>query len=217
MTVAGTGSVVEAELAAGRLSCPGCAGRLAGWGHALPRRVRVPQGWRWVRPRRTRCSGCGITHVLLPVVCLLRRMYSAEIIWSALVARTGTGAAGVGWRRIAEGLGVPGTTVRGWLRRFEGRADAVRVFFTRAGLGVGIDLPAVAPTGSSFADAVSALGLLMAAVRQRFTDSWALSGSDGVPPPGWQIAGAASGGRLLSPGWPPTAAITPAAGASGHR
>jgi hypothetical protein len=155
--------------------------------------------------------------VLLPVLCLLRRMYSAEIIWSALVARTGTGAAGVGWRRIAEGLGVPGTTVRGWLRRFEDRAEAVRVFFTRAGLGVGIDLPAVAPTGSSFADAVSALGLLMAAVRQRFTDSWALSGSDGVPPPGWQIAGAASGGRLLSPGWPPTAAITPAAGASGHR
>jgi len=214
MTVAGTGSVVEAELVAGRLSCPVCAGRLAGWGHALSRRVRVSQGWCWVRPRRARCSGCGVTHVLLPVLCLLRRMYSAEIIWSALVAKAAAGTAGVGWRRIAEGLGVPGATVRGWLRRFAGRAEAVRVFFTRAGLGVGIDLPAVAATGSSFADAVSALGLLMAAVRQRFSDSWA-SGPDGVSPPGWRVAGAASGGRLLSPGWPPT--VGPAAGRRGEQ
>lgn len=196
MTVAGTGSVVEAELVSGRLSCPGCAGRLGGWGHALSRRVRVPEGWCWVRPRRTRCRACDVTHVLLPVLCLLRRMYSAEIIWSALVAKA---ASGTGWRQIADGLGVPGTTVRGWLRRFAGRAEAVRVFFTRSGLGVGIDLPAVAPTGSRFGDAVAALGLLVVAVQQRFTGS----GPQDVPPPGWQIAGAASGGRLLFPGWPP--------------
>jgi len=134
--------------------------------------------------------------VLLPVLCLLRRMYSTEIIWSALVAKAASGSAGIGWRRIAAQVGVPGTTVRGWLRRFAGRAEAVRVFFTRAGLGVGIDLPAAAATGSLVGDAVAALGLLVAAVRQRFAGS-------GPAQPGWQIAGAASGGRLLSPGWPP--------------
>jgi hypothetical protein len=197
MTVAGTGSVVEAELVAGRLSCPDCAGRLGGWGYARSRRVKVPDGWRWVRPRRTRCSSCRITHVLLPVLCLLRRMYSAEIIWSALVAKA---ASGSGWRQVAEGLGVPGATVRGWLRRFAGRAERVRVFFTRAGLGVGIDLPAVASAGSAVGDAVAAVGLLAAAVRQRFAGSWP---QDEGPPPGWQIVCAASGGRLLALGWPP--------------
>jgi hypothetical protein len=134
--------------------------------------------------------------VLLPVLCLLRRMYSTEIIWSALVAKAASGA---GWRRIAGELGVPGVTVRGWLRRFAGRAEAVRVFFTRAGLEIGIDLPAVAPTGSRFADAVAALGLLAVAVRQRFAGS----GPAEVAPPGWQVAGAAAGGLLLWPGWPP--------------
>ncbi|MDQ1304435.1 MAG: hypothetical protein QG671_262 [Actinomycetota bacterium] len=195
MTVAGTGSVVEAELVGGRLSCPGCAGRLGGWGHARARRVRVLGGWCWIRPRRVRCVGCGGTHVLLPVLCLLRRMYSAEIIWSALVAKAVSGA---GWRRIGEGLDVPGTTVRGWLRRFAGRAEQVRVFFTRAGLEVGIDLPGVAATGSVYGDAVAASGLLVAAVRQRFTGS----GPDDGLPPLWQVACAVSGGRLLFPGWP---------------
>lgn len=136
-----------------------------------------------------------VTHVLLPVLCLLRRMYSAEIIWSALVAKA---ASGVGWRRIAEGLAVPGTTVRGWLRRFAGRVEPVRVFFTRAGLGVGIDLPPVAPTGSVFGDALAAQGLLAAAVRQRFAGAE----PDEAAPPGWRVASAASGGRLLAPGWP---------------
>lgn len=202
MTVAGTGSVVEAELAAGRLSCPGCAGRLGGWGHARSRLVRVPEGWWRVRPRRTRCCGCRATHVLLPVLCLLRRMYSAEVIWSALVAKAASGSTGVGWRRIAGELGVPGTTVRGWLRRFAGRAEQVRVFFTRAGLGVGVDLAPVAPAGSVVADAVAALGLLRSAMRQRFAAS-GLGDVDDQAPPGWQVACAASGGRLLFPGWPP--------------
>ena len=213
MTVAGTGSVVEAELAAGRLSCPGCAGRLAGWGHALSRQVRVPQGWRWVRPRRARCSGCGVTHVLLPVLCLLRRMYSAEIIWSALVAKDG--------RRGLRGSGGGGSP-RAWGSR--GRRCAAGCAGSPAGprrCGCSSPGPGWAsgstyrpwqPTGSSFADAVSALGLLMAAVRQRFTDSWAF-GPDGVSPPGWRVAGAASGGTAVVPGlaahgcgpagWPP--------------
>jgi hypothetical protein len=45
-----------------------------GWGHARERVVRGEGGIGWrLRPRRSRCGGCGVTHVLLPVRCLLRR------------------------------------------------------------------------------------------------------------------------------------------------
>lgn len=142
LTVAGTGFVVEVELGAGRLSCPGCSGRLSPWGHARERQVRIAAGWCWVRPRRSRCSGCGGTHVLLPVLCLLRRVYSAEVILSALTAKA---TSGWGWRRVAALVGVPEMTVRGWLRCFAARAESVRVFFTRAGLSTGIDLCPAAP------------------------------------------------------------------------
>jgi hypothetical protein len=132
-------------------------------------------------------------------------MYSAEVIMSALVAKAASGA---GWRRVAAAVGVPEVTVRGWLRCFAARAEAVRVFFTRAGLATGIDLVPAGPAGSGFADAVAAVGLAVTAVRQRF--------AAGGPPPsgqgpdgagagvvaGWQVASAASGGRLLAPGWP---------------
>jgi len=64
--------------------------------------------------------------VLLPVIALLRRADLAEVIGAALAAR----AAGAGFRTVAAGLGRAEPTVRGWLRRFGGRAEAVRVFFT---------------------------------------------------------------------------------------
>src|SRR5450755_5040367 len=59
-------SVVEADLAAGRLGCPGCAGRLAAWGHARERAVRMLDGVWSLRPRRAYCRACETTHVLLP-------------------------------------------------------------------------------------------------------------------------------------------------------
>ena len=207
LTVAGTGWVVEVDLVEGRLSCPGCGGRLTGWGHARVRQVRSGSGWWWVRPRRARCRGrCGATHVLLPVVCLLRRMYSAEIIMSALLVRA---AGGAGWRVVAALAGVPGTTARDWLRRFASRAEEVRVFFTRAAVVTGIDLPAAAPTGSPVGDAVAAVGLLVAGVRQRFTGrgaGWVGAVVSPVSVTAWQVACAASGSRLLASGWPPSSA-----------
>jgi hypothetical protein len=104
-----------------------CAGLLGGWGHGAGRRVRVLDGPAvLVRPRRSRCRECGRTHVLLPVWCLLRRAGAAAVIGAALVAA----AAGAGFRVIARMLGRPPETVRGWLRRFASRAEAVRVFFT---------------------------------------------------------------------------------------
>ena len=91
-------------------------------------------GWR-LRPRRSRCGGCGVTHVLLPVSCLLRRADGVAVIWAALAAS----AAGAGYRKIAAGLGCPASTVRGWLARFAvtGRAGprAVHGVAVRAGCG----------------------------------------------------------------------------------
>ena len=59
-------------------------------------------------------------------VCLLRRADAAAVIGAALEA----GAAGDGHRKIAGLVERQASTVRGWLRRFAGRAEAVRVFFT---------------------------------------------------------------------------------------
>ena len=113
---------VESRLTAGEVGCPGCPGVLAPWGWARRRRVR---GVGSLRPRRGRCAGCLVTHVLLPVTVLLRRADAVEVIGAALTAR----AAGLGHRRIAVWLGVPAGTVRGWLRRWGSRLAAVRVHF----------------------------------------------------------------------------------------
>ena len=71
---------VEQRLGSGRLVCPGCAGVLARWGHARGRRVRDTEGGLWIVPRRARCTGCGATHVLLPVLLLVRRADTAAVI-----------------------------------------------------------------------------------------------------------------------------------------
>ena len=128
VTVGVDAGVVERRLAAGRLRCPACAGRLAGWGHARERVIRGAGGIGWrLRPRRSRCAECGGTHVLLPVSCLLRRADGAAVIWAGLAAS----AAGAGHRKIAARLGCPASTVRGWLARFTSRAGLVRGVFTR--------------------------------------------------------------------------------------
>src|SRR5438552_10681613 len=115
VTVGVVAGVVERRLAAGRLRCPACSGRLAGWGHARERVIRGLGGIGWrLRPRRSRCCGCGVTHVLLPVSCLLRRADMAAVIWAGLTAS----AAGMGHRKIGAELGRPASTVRGWLTRF---------------------------------------------------------------------------------------------------
>jgi hypothetical protein len=128
--------------------------------------------------------------VLLPVVVLARRADLAEVIGVALAAR----AAGSGYRAVAALVGRSVDTVRGWLRRFAARAEAVRVAFTVLLVDCGPDpvMPAVA--GSLFADAVAAVVGAAAAVAAR----WPVLGA--VSP--WSAACAATGGRLLAPCWP---------------
>jgi hypothetical protein len=191
LTVEADAVSVERRLAAGDLGCSGCGCRLSPWGWA---RVRVLRGQAGagvlVRPRRARCGGCRVTHVLLPVVALARRADLAEVVGAALAAR----AAGAGLRTVAAGVGRAVGTVRGWLRRFSGRAEAVRAVFTVLLVDVGPDPVVPAAAGSVFADAVAAVLGAAAAVAAR----WPVLGV--VSP--WLAASAVSGGRLLAPSWP---------------
>jgi len=193
LTVNGDPGVVERQLAGGELGCPSCGGVLGGWGYGRERRVRVLAGPDVVVvPRRSRCRGCGGTHVLLPAWCLSRRADAAAVIGAALAAAAG----GAGSRSVARLLGRAVPTVRGWLRRFRGRAEAVRVSFTVLLAGTSPDpvMPAGTPAGL-VAAAVSAVAGAAEAVARR----WPHVGQVPV----WEAASAASGGLLLAPGWPP--------------
>lgn len=185
---------VERRLGEGRIECPGCGGRLAGWGRARPRVVRGLDRVQRLVPRRARCRDCGATHVLLPVFVLVRRADAVEVVGAALEARAG----GAGVRAIAAGLGRPMETVRGWLRRMSGRLEPARGWFTAVAVRVSIDPVPPGPAGSAWADLVTAIAAAARAVRDRFGSTPSLRGPGWV----WLAAGAMSSGRLLAPSWP---------------
>lgn len=191
MTVEADQVRVEARLAAGRVGCPGCPHPLRPWGWARPRVVHGLAGV--LRPRRARCPGCLITHVLLPVTVLARRAYGVEVIGAAVTAQAG----GQGHRPIACALGVPATTVRGWLRVLAGRLEPVRLRLLQVVARAGVDQPVPSALGCPWRDLLAALGAAMAAVTGRFGPVGVLG-----PVTAWQVAAACSAGRLLAPGWP---------------
>jgi hypothetical protein len=86
LSITATRAEIEADLAAGRLWCPGCDGPLRAWGHARERQIRTRHGTRSLRPRRACCGACDATHVLLPASLVPRRRDSAEVIGAALLA-----------------------------------------------------------------------------------------------------------------------------------
>ena len=171
-------SVVESQLESDELVCPSCSGVLAGWGWATERTIGRAWAARRVRPRRSRCRGCKATHVLLPTLMLLRRGDAVEVIGRVL----GLGGAGWSRRRIARELGLPRTTVRGWLDRFATRAEQVRAHLTRWALALDPGLSRIEPTGSAVGDAVAAM---VAAAEAAGASS------------AWRFVSAATGGRLL--------------------
>ena len=194
---------VESRLLAGQISCPGCGvGVLGGWGFARSRRIVGAAGR--LRPRRARCRACRVTHVLLPVVLLLRRAYLAELVWAALAAR----AAGGGHRRIGTDLSVPASTVRGWLRRAAGRLEAVRTVFLQHAVITGVDVRIPPSAGSGWVDLLAAVAVAAGSLSARFGVA---PGSGGLSLA--CLASAGSDGRLLSPGWP---AAVSAVGATPH-
>lgn len=181
---------VERRLARGLLECPGCPGRLAGWGHARLRVVRGEGGIGWrLRPRRAVCRGCGRTHVLLPASVLARRADTAVVIGAALVQA----AVGLGHRPIAQRLGRPAATVRGWLRRFASRAGPLRTAFTALACALDPDPMLPAPGGSALADAVAAVLAAARAGARRWGEVVSV-----LSP--WELASAVTSGRFLWPG-----------------
>lgn len=187
---------VEERLGSGGLACPECSAALVRWGHARRRWVRDTDGGLWIVPRRSRCTGCGVTHVLLPVVLLVRRADTAAVIGAGLTAK----ATGAGHRLIAALLGRPAETVRGWLRRFGGRVEPVRAVFTGWCRALAADPVLPGPAGSAWVDAIAAILAAAAAVGARF-----FLGCDVGTVPVWQVATAISAARLLLPGWPASA------------
>ena len=177
-------AAVEKKLCAGEYACPGCDGELRPWGHARRRTLRA-EGGRSVslRPRRSRCEACFITHVLLPVMALLRRCDLAEMIGVGLALKV----AGWGYRRIAASLGIPATTAGDRGRRFEKSAEALRGHFTALAYFLDSSLGAIDPRGSPLADALEAIVAAAGAAARAFGAA-----------PLWHFASGASSGRLLS-------------------
>jgi len=121
--------------------------------------------------------------VLLPVVGLLRRLDAAEVIGAALLAR----ASQRSLRQIAAWLGVPLSTVRGWLGRFAARAALIWAHFARLAAWLDPSVAVPEPRGSPLAGAVEAIGVAAVAAARRL-------GAHTGP---FQFASGASGGRLL--------------------
>jgi len=151
-------------------SCDGCgscfkANRMGvrpRQGRARTRRSAAPGA-----PRRVRCRGCGVTHVLLPAHLAPRRADSAHVILRALLAKAG----GRGHRSIAAQLCLPAATVRGWLRRATANAQQTHAEAMRLAVALDPLLGPIAPAASPLADALNAVGTAVAAARLRLRPS----------------------------------------------
>lgn len=144
---------VEADLAGGAMTCPCCGGLLAPWSFARRRTLRTEAGPVALRPRRGRCCSCRSTHVLLPDVALLRRVDAVAVIGRAAVSAAG----GEGHRRVAERVGRPASTVRGWPGRLRSRAALIATHFSSWAARPDPNLGPIATTGSPLADAIEAV------------------------------------------------------------
>lgn len=113
---------------------------------------------------------------------LARRGDFAELIGRALELR----AAGLGQRPIAAAVGVPRSTLRGWLSRFVEVAVGVRAHLVRWALWLDAGLVRIEPSCSPLADAVAAVVAAGGVAASRLGIGCR-----------WTFASAATGGRLL--------------------
>jgi hypothetical protein len=123
--------------------------------------------------------------VLLPAWSVPRRRDGAEVIGHALLAK----ARGDGHRRIAARLQRPPATVRGWLRAFARRSEAVRgcaLRWTHVLDAALVSRPQ--PGRSSFVNAVEAIAEAARACRLVL---WHQASA-------WELAVALTGGLLSS-------------------
>ena len=158
---------VENNLKMGKFACPACLSPLKRHGHGRSRLIWSCGGTKIeITPRRGRCDKCRKTQVLLPEILFIRRTYTAEVIGGALLDN----AEGISANLIAKKLDIPFMTVRGWLRRFNKKADEIAKEFMSLALSLNASLNEVSPTGSKFKDAINAIGLAIEAYRVRLGD-----------------------------------------------
>lgn len=176
---------VDAALRAGHYRCSACGqGVLAPWGFARRRRLRDRGREVLLRPRRSRCASCHVTHVLLSKVAFLRRRDLAEVIGEALLGRFMEGDSRAD---VARRAGVHVDTARGWFRSFARRAGEIRVVFGALAHRLDPSLAPIAARGFAPMDALEAIGVAAAAARRQLG-----------PAPLWSFVSGATGGLLLS-------------------
>ena len=197
ITVSYGPAAVESDLRGGLLLCPECKESLRPWGRARQRRIRMGTGDATVSvfcPFRARCSGCKVTQVLLPVALAARRADEALVISAAIEAHV---IEGLGHRSIAERVGRPVSTVRGWLRSYARSAGALSVWFRRLVLRDAPDAAAFWPqsAGGLLAQALEFLMAYARVLGERFARP-----KTGLVP--WHVAALASVGPwVLSGVW----------------
>ncbi len=201
MTVRGSAGSVEKRLRAGRLRGPCCGGVLAPWGWARRRVVAMFAGPAGFCPRRSRCRGCGRTHVLLPADLWSRRRYGAAVIMTVLLlaAMPAGRAAARPWLAVPGRPGlrwqVPASTAWSWRARFAGRAAVLRqALMGVLPLAAGAAAPVLVPAGSAAGDCLAALEAVTAGLR-RFPGLAAVAAHE--------VAAHLTGGGWLAPAVPP--------------
>ena len=122
--------------------------------------------------------------------------------WAAAAAAGGRGdgdraallakAGGAGHRLAAVLVGVPASTVRGWLRRITAVADRVLAVLAAAAAELGVDFLPPAQAAGPVGAVEELVGALARGAVLRLGGSW-------VP---WRLAAVLTGGRLLAPGGP---------------
>ena len=180
---------VDAYVVAGRdvefprLDCPSCGGPMVLWS-GYWRHVRAAGRCRRIFVPRERCGPCRVSHAVLPAFALAWRLDTAETV-GAVVTEVAGGRCGS--RPAAERAGVPHTTARGWLRRFQLRAVETGVAFAALAVELGGEPVRPAADPGRFA---------LAAITAAFGAAAALPGwlALGV----WRFACAVSGGRLVA-------------------
>jgi hypothetical protein len=177
--------LVEADLAAGRLTCPGCGvGVLSRWGFARRRTLRDGQE---LRPRRGLCQAVGGAPRAMcccPIPACLRRRDAVQVIGAALSAMVDDRQ---NYEVVAERLRVPAETVRGWLKRFRRLARAIAAHFGRWLLALLPGRPPPEQVGSATAVSLELIGATARAASLRLETR-----------PAWSWASALTAGALLS-------------------
>jgi hypothetical protein len=123
------------------------------WGWARQRQLRGDPASRH-RPRRARCRTCHRTQVLVWALSYPRRPDSIETVATVLLAA----ARGIGHRPASATVGLPSTTVRGWIRRARVNAETVRCHATVLVHAFDPVAHPLEPTGSPLGDMLDAVG-----------------------------------------------------------